>query len=58
MQTSTETGEAKAKKVPRCRYCDEGNTPRNGEHWIVKSIIPARITVKPCKRAKATGAAS
>jgi len=43
------------KKVKECPYCKAGNVPENGEHWIVKSISPARITVKPCKNAQKLG---
>lgn len=37
-----------------CRYCRDGNKPKQTksgkwEHWIVKSIFPARITVTDCK---------
>jgi hypothetical protein len=32
-----------------CRYCRDGNVPNEkGEHWIVKSIIPAKIDIRKC----------
>jgi hypothetical protein len=31
-----------------CPYCMAGETPLNGEHWIVRSVASARLTVKPC----------
>lgn len=31
-----------------CRYCDQGERLTNGEHWIVKSIVPARIDIRTC----------
>lgn len=37
------------KKPKPCPHCAAGNQPRDGEHWIVKSISPAKITIKPCK---------
>lgn len=37
----------KARKV--CRYCLAGSEVNdNGEHWIVKSIWPAKITIIEC----------
>lgn len=32
-----------------CRYCDNGLVLRGNDHWIVKSIMPARINVVRCK---------
>ena len=33
-----------------CRYCRDGSVPKeNGEHWIVKSIIPAKIDIRKCE---------
>ena len=33
----------------KCRYCRDGHVPNEkGEHWIVKSIIPARIDIRKC----------
>lgn len=37
-----------------CKYCRDGNKPKQAgdgtwEHWIVKSIIPACITITDCK---------
>jgi hypothetical protein len=35
----------------KCKWCDEGREPNeNGEHWIVKSIVPASIKIVKCKR--------
>lgn len=31
-----------------CKLCQAGVVLRNGEHWIVKSIVPAKITIKKC----------
>jgi hypothetical protein len=37
-----------------CRWCGMGHSPKpNGEHWIVKSIIPARIDIRECAYHKA-----
>lgn len=37
-----------------CRWCGMGHAPRSdGNHWIVKSIIPARIDIKECAYHKA-----
>jgi len=34
----------------KCRYCREGHAPKDdGNHWIVKSIIPAKINIVKCK---------
>lgn len=42
------------KKVRTCRYCAAGNVANaDGQHWIVKSIIPARIDIRRCAAAKA-----
>lgn len=44
--------ELKTAERPQCRYCDAGYTTINGgDHWIVRSIIPARIDIRPCLRA-------
>ncbi len=33
-----------------CPYCAKGNAPNEkGDHWIVKSIIPAKIDIRKCK---------
>lgn len=40
------------RKPKPCRYCREGRSVEiiNGkrEHWIVKSILPARIDIRAC----------
>lgn len=37
------------KKI-RCKWCEEGREPNeNGDHWIVASIIPAKIKIVKCK---------
>ncbi len=37
------------KKPKPCKYCFAGDIPRDdGNHWIVKSIIPARINIVKC----------
>lgn len=41
------------KKI-NCKYCGMGHAPRDdGNHWIVKSIIPARINIVECAYHKA-----
>lgn len=43
----------KPKKI-NCKWCGMGHEPReNGEHWVVKSIIPARINISECAYHKA-----
>lgn len=42
-----------AKKI-NCKWCGMGHAPRSdGNHWIVKSLIPARIDIKECAYHKA-----
>lgn len=42
-----------AKKI-NCKWCGMGHAPRDdGSHWIVKSIIPARIDIRECAYHKA-----
>jgi hypothetical protein len=42
------------KKARPCRYCASGHAPNaSGEHWIVKSIVPARIDIRRCTAAAA-----
>jgi hypothetical protein len=37
-----------SKKI-NCKWCGMGHPPKaDGNHWIVKSIIPARIDIKEC----------
>ena len=37
-------------KMLNCKWCAEGREPNEmGEHWIVTSIIPARIKIVKCK---------
>ena len=41
--------------MPECRWCNQGNSPKQTaggkwEHWIVRSVIPARIRIKACKK--------
>ena len=32
-----------------CRWCRFGSIPNEkGEHWIVKSIMPAKIDIRKC----------
>ena len=41
------------KKI-NCKYCGMGHAPRSdGNHWIVKSIVPARINIVECAYHKA-----
>lgn len=43
----------KTKPKARCRYCAQGLVANDkGEHWIVKSIIPARIDIRRCTEAR------
>jgi hypothetical protein len=45
--------DTKAKKI-NCKYCGMGHSPRpDGNHWIVKSIVPARINIVECAYHKA-----
>jgi hypothetical protein len=45
---------AAVRKVRACRYCAAGNVPNGkGEHWIVKSVIPARLDIRRCTAAPA-----
>jgi hypothetical protein len=38
------------KKPLRCKWCELGNTPNErGEHWLVRSVFPARIDIRECK---------
>jgi|HubBroStandDraft_6_1064221.scaffolds.fasta_scaffold16178_12 hypothetical protein len=40
------------KKLRKCRYCAAGNVAKaDGQHWIVKSIVPARIDIRMCTAA-------
>jgi hypothetical protein len=42
-------------KRKTCRYCRAGySVKENGEHWIVKSIIPARIDIRKCTAVERT----
>jgi hypothetical protein len=42
------------RKTVNCKYCGMGHDPRaDGNHWIVKSIIPARIDIRECAYHKA-----
>ncbi len=37
--------------MPKCKWCEEGREPNEkGDHWIVQSIIPAKIKIVKCKR--------
>lgn len=41
------------KKI-NCKWCGMGHAPKaDGNHWIVKSIIPAKITIAECAYHKA-----
>ncbi len=51
MATESKTTKSRQKKAKPCRYCAQGHEPKNGEHWIVKSIIPARIDIRKCTNA-------
>lgn len=35
--------------MSKCRYCDDGYSLRGGDHFIVKSIMPAKINIVRCK---------
>jgi hypothetical protein len=44
---------SKAKKI-NCKWCGMGHQPRpDGDHRIVKSIIPSRIDIRECAYHKA-----
>ena len=40
--------EAKTQTKRPCRYCANGVKLIDGDHWVVKSIIPARIDIVKC----------
>lgn len=37
----------------KCFYCREGHKPMISqsavEHWVVTRVLPAKVTIKPCK---------
>lgn len=36
-------------RANNCRWCRDGNVANEkGKHWIVKSIIPAKIDIREC----------
>jgi hypothetical protein len=36
-------------RTSHCKWCDFGHRPKdNGEHWFVKSIVPAKIEIQKC----------
>jgi hypothetical protein len=37
-----------SKSDTKCKWCREGWERRDGQHWIVKSIQPARIKIVAC----------
>lgn len=44
---------AKQKKI-NCKWCGMGDAPRSdGNHWIVKSFIPASMKIVECAYHKA-----
>lgn len=44
---------SKPKKI-NCKWCGMGHAPRSdGNHWVLKSISPARIDIKECAYHKA-----
>ena len=44
---------AKVKQI-NCKWCGMGDAPRaDGNHWVVRSIIPAKIDIKECAYHKA-----
>ena len=32
----------------KCKLCEQGVKLVGKEHWIVKSVVPAKITIKKC----------
>lgn len=38
--------------VDRCKHCDAGLELRGKDHWIVQSIVPARIKIVRCEKLK------
>ncbi len=41
-------------KTINCKWCGMGHRPEaSGDHWVVKSIVPARIDIKECAYHKA-----
>lgn len=44
---------SKPKKI-NCKWCGMGHRPKSdGQNWIVKSIIPAKIDIRECGYHKA-----
>lgn len=42
-----------AKKI-NCKWCGMGHAPRgDGNHWIVRSVVPAKIDIRECAYHKA-----
>lgn len=42
-----------AKKI-NCKWCGMGHAPQaDGDHWIIKSIRPARMKIEECAYHKA-----
>lgn len=44
-----------AGKGKPCTYCEQGIELRGDEHWIVKSVTPARIDIRKCSAPKPSG---
>lgn len=42
-----------AKKPKECPYCAAGDKLVGTDHWIVKSVFPAKMFIKPCKAVSA-----
>lgn len=44
----------KKKRYRPCKWCALGaERDKNGDHWIVRSVIPARMTIKKCSQPRA-----
>jgi len=42
------------RKSINCKWCGMGHRPEaTGDHWIVRSIVPAEIEIKECAYHKA-----
>ena len=40
-------------ELDKCQLCKDGVKLVGKDHWIVKSIIPAKIKIVPCKALRA-----
>lgn len=38
--------------MKKCKWCEQGVKLIDGEHWVVKSIVPAKINIVKCTAVK------